>query len=499
MIRKIFSFFFGDFQWKLLCVALAVVLWILGTNMNNPLENHRFNIQLNVHNMDILTNEGFILVNPYVLDELINVGIRAPRGELDLLRRAGADVQAAAISPSIDFRALNLDEIWAAEMPTTVQLNVSINLLAGTGYEHFAINPRIINLEIDAFEREVFQIVPEIVGEVDSGLELRPATLSSDFVTITGARSVVSRIDKVRVVIDVWGLQDDTSLSNLPIVVLDEHGVDITDYVQLSIQDINASIYVWPVESIALQVEQTGSVASGFVPTNDIDFEPRFINVIGPVGRLSEIEYVTIAVDITDRDASFLEMVDVANYLPSGIFLHSEQDNVVAVAITIEPIEQRVLEIPRHDILIRGVDAIYQILTEAAFVRVSVSGPRDKLAQLQAGDVGLELDLRNLQIGAHFVVIVVNLPEGISLVQNPPSLHVQIHEPAAEDTSSQDDANDIQDANDENDTTDDNDAEDLYNTQEDNNEGEGAYPEPSYDDAAPAYAYGDAGVYDDTP
>jgi len=427
-MKRFFSFLFADFHWKLISLGLAFLLWFFGTNMANPTQNHLFTVQLDHHSIEILANEGIVLVNPEALDILVQVGVRAPRRDLATLIDATPARQATMIAPSVDFRAINVIDVRNNDGSLTVRLNISVNLYPG--YEHVSITPSFIEVEVDAVARVTFPVELDETGDVDSGLELRPIRLANNSVTVTGTRTNITQIDRVRVNVDIWGINYETELPNLRLEVLDHNGHDMTHLVQLSVQETTATIPVWPIKAIPLHVEPVGVVAAGFA-IDEIDTEPRFIYVTGmPGGRIDELEYIAVEIDLDGRDESFIESLDITDWLQNGVFLSREQDPVVAVVVAIEPIERRVFQIPLDNLLIRGVGVLYDIVGNVTTIRFSVDGPQTKIGGLSQADIGLELDLRNRSIGIHRVPITVNVPEGVILSQSPPLLQVQIHEPA---------------------------------------------------------------------
>jgi len=430
MIKRIVSGIFSDFYWKLLAGALAFLLWFVGTYMFNPTQNSSVNIALEHHNIEILANENLYLLNPDALVELIHVGVRAPRNDLDMLTAASAARQAQMIVPSVDFRAIDLAAIMAADGPQTVRLDVSVNLY--TGFEHIFIRPSFIEVELDVITNQVFSVEPNVVGDVDSGLELRAIRLANNAVTVTGTRTNVARVEKVQVTVDIWGINYDAELPNLRLEVLDFAGNDITDYFQLSVTETTAIVPVWPIVTWPIEIVGVGYPAAGFA-VEEIDIEPRQISVTGAATNLNAYDYILVEVDLDGRSESFVERIDLNDLLPTGVFLATDQESGVAAIVGIEPIIERVFSIPQDDIRVFGMGVIYDVITTGLNITVRVSGPSTQLDLMQAGDITLELDLRNRAIGVHTVTLMVDLPEGTILAQNPPTLQVQIHEPAVLD------------------------------------------------------------------
>lgn len=428
-MKKFLSFFYTDIHWKLIALFLAFLLWIVGSNVNNPHENGSVDVRLNVANFELLAHEGIVLLNEDVLDIRVNVGVRAARHYLYTLRTADADVREEQVISNIDFRVIDADAVRLSDGPVTMRLDITANLYEGL--ELRSIRPRYVDLELDVLVRHSFQVETEIINEVAPNFEIRPVRLANSWVTVTGARSVVSEIDSVWVSIDVVGLHTDRE-QTVSLVVLDHAGRDITDMVELSVRETTATIPVWPIDALELDVEPTGQAAAGFAVA-EIEFYPQAINIIAPEERLIQLTPLLMGIDVENANATINRSVSILEYLPDGVYLAQDQSPYVDVTVSIEPIESRVISVPRDNLRRSGTAPLYQIIGEATFIRVTVSGPRSLVSALGPADVGLELDLRNLAIGTHNVAIAVHLPDGITLAQAPPRLQVQIHEPATDE------------------------------------------------------------------
>jgi len=430
-MKRFLSFFYTDVQWKILSLGLAFLLWFVSSIMNDPVQNMPFNfLPLQLHNVGIVTGADLVILNEDALDTTVQVVVHAARSELEALMEAGAEEQLSRIVPSVDFRAINAEAVLSSDGPVTFRLYINANLYAGL--THTSIQPRFIDVQVDAIERRVFPVTADVLNEVGPNFELRPVRLVNNSVTVTGPRTVLATVDSVLVDVDVSGVQSDMEMGNLPLVVLDHNGRDITERVELSVRETTAIVPVWPVHTVELRVQGTGSVATGFAVAA-VDIEPVSIDVIGPPELLQELEYLLIQADLDGANDSFTKDVDLKEWLPNGIFLHDGQDPNATLLVTLDPIIRRTFQIPRDDIRVRGATAMYHILSDALSIRIDVAGPSTLVSELNYTEIGLELDLRRLPIGVHDVALTVHLPQGITTALGVPPLQVQIHEPADDD------------------------------------------------------------------
>ncbi|MCL2286985.1 MAG: CdaR family protein [Firmicutes bacterium] len=434
-MKRFFSLFYTDLHWKLISLVLAFIIWFIGSNMYNLHENDSFDFRLRLNNEGILANEGLLLVNPDALAIDVSVGVRATRRYMEVLNEASASQRAEMIIPSIDFRVVNVDDVRNSEGPLTVRMYVSVNLYPG--YEHFSINPRFVDVEIEAITRQIFPVTIDVIGEVDSGVELRPISVANNNVAITGSRTNVAQIgeDGVRVQVDIRGVNFDVAFENLPLVVFDHDGNDITNTVHLSVEETTAFVSVWPIQTVEVSVGVTGDIPVGFVlESEEFTVDPGTVEVVGPYSVLQGLEYIPVEIDLSDRIDSFVEYIDITEWLPDGVSLRSGFEPMVAVGIGIEPVERWTFFVPVDDVRTVGISVSYAVVSEIASVRIELFGSRALLSEIDpATDIGLEIDLRNLPIGTHLVPIIVDLPDGIELAQRAPTLRVEINEPAVDE------------------------------------------------------------------
>jgi len=436
MFKKILSWFVTDIHWKLLSLLAAVVLWVVGTNMNNPHRTAPFTVVLQLQNIDVLERDGLVLLNESALStQQIRVTVRAPRNEIEALE-GNLERISQIFDASIDFRAIRTDEVIAADGPTNVRMSVSVNLYPG--FELQGFSPSFVEARIDATNMVSFPIGIEFPeGVVAQGFEVQPIILSNGSVNISGARGALGYIHRVAVRVNVDGLYEDAQVQ-VPIMVFNQYGEDITNTVSLNINETTAFVRVWPIKAVPLQVETTGDLANNFTLMSE-RVEPQFVNIVGPPSVLDAVEYVTVSVDLSGQSANFVRTVMVHDYLPEGVHLVYGEPGNVRVYVAVEQIIDRGFLVPRDNVRVRASTAIYQVLTESEVMVINVRGPRSLIDEMHVNDVELEIDLRGRPIGDHWVPVMVTLPEGVGLSRLPASLHIQIHEPAALDADNNND------------------------------------------------------------
>lgn len=429
MLKKIAGIFYKDIGWKILSLIAACVLWLVGVNMSNPMQNHTIRQRVQLNNIEILATEGIMLLNEAELrDTLIQVGVRAHRHNMDLLRLAEiSDVTLfdEMVNVSIDFRAINSEVVHSADGEVTILLDISPNLYHDI--EHFSIRPSYVEVQLDAIASTSFPVEVVRHGEVAQDSWFESVNLANNHVTVTGARSLVRDVRQVLVNLDVSGLYEDTELS-VALRVLDTGGNDITDELDLSVSSTTAFINVWPVRQLPFRVEFTGELAEGFA-VYEYTVEPEFMSVAAR--SFEDVYSIVLKVELDGASENALRTVNVEDNLPHGVYLVHGERPYVAVFINIETISTRTINVLATSVRITGVEAIYQNLSEAPFFPITVRGPQSKVQQLAAADIFLDLNLVGLPVGSHNIRLQVTVPEGITVVSAAPQMLILIETPAA--------------------------------------------------------------------
>jgi len=424
MVKKILSFFYTDLHWKLISLGLAFVIWFVAMNLHDPSENASFPIPLQIVNLAYMERDNLVLVNEAELRGMtINLGIRG-------LRSAFEDLDAGDLIVYIDMRTVNISEALASDVPITELLTVNTNLLPG--FELQYVRAANVAVELDWRVTAPFTLQIEDIGQVRDGYELRSLRPDNLMVSVIAAREVINAIDHVKIEVDLEALDDNDNI-DASIMVIDQYGEDITHRViELSINTTTVRAQVLPVRSVELRVEQVGEMASGFI-VSEIRPTELFIDVVGNVEILDEIEYISIEFDLDGLGESIERPINIADFLPSGVFLSESTPEEITISVDVEPIQRRTLFVPRRDVRTIGYGVYHTTIGDPANIRVVVNGPQSTVGAMNVNALRVELDLRGLPVGIHWVPLTVALPFGVSLAEPMQSLQVQIFEPALDE------------------------------------------------------------------
>ncbi len=368
-----------------LALLLAVVVWAVAVNEENPNEEKLFPTTVKVGPVSL--PENLILVEQSITQTAVT--IRAPRTVWDTLVAGQIHVTAdlAGLPPGEHVIALR------------AQLDVPIGQVT-------KLNPATIRVTLESRAARELPVSVEQVGEPARGYEAGHFDLSTLTAVVSGPASAVDRVSKLTATISLEGLKTDLR-KDVALDPVDASGKPVAD---VSIEPASVPVKV-PVtqkqgfRDVAVTVDYAGQVAAGYRITN-ITVAPPVITVSSSDPQRVEAlpGFVkTQALDLTGASDDIVVRLPLA--LPEGVSVEGEpsvQVQVNIAAIESSQTEQRQLEF-------QGLGPGLSATASPDTVVVLVSGPLPVLDRLKQEDVRVILDVTGLEPGTYSLTPEVSL------------------------------------------------------------------------------------------
>jgi YbbR domain-containing protein len=363
----------------LLALLLAVVVWAVAVNEENPIEERAFGPSLEVALLNL--HDGLVMVGS--VSTRTTATIRAPRLTWETLTADQIHVTAdlADLGPGTHVVPLE----WTLDTPTA-----RVTRLA----------PDTVRLTLELrIQREFrLQVVP--TGELALGYESGQPQASVVTATVTGPASAVDRVSKVLAAISLANLRTDFE-GDVPVTAVDAAGRAVNDVdVEPTLVHVRVPVTQKPgFRTIAVSPDITGTVASGYRISNITvsplvvtvtSADPATVNVLPGFVRTQQIDLSGASDDIEVR---------VPLALPEDVTLVGDQS--VLLQISIAALDSSVT-VPRQ-VEIQGLGAGLSALPSPDTVDVLLFGPLPVLDQLRLEDVRVILDVTGLLPGTHQV------------------------------------------------------------------------------------------------
>lgn len=168
------------FAVKIICVALAAILWFYVSYQENPTMSKTVkNVPLAITGEQALKESGFSVYS--VSEKSVDVKVTARR--LSLARVSNKTLSAVINVSSIK-------ESGKYVIPATVSSSVS-----GASYY---VKGKDITVVIEAMQKDTFPIEADIASSYDSNLIVSSHKLSHDEVSVSAPKSIINEIDSVK-------------------------------------------------------------------------------------------------------------------------------------------------------------------------------------------------------------------------------------------------------------------------------------------------------------
>ena len=396
---------------KILSVAIAILIWLLVVNADNPIGTKSFVIgDVQLLNEAYLDADGKMCMQDDK-QESIRVTIKTNRKTLD--RITASDIKAVAdLQQAV---SLNTD-------PVMVPITVSCDKVLPDNIE---VTPQNLSIHIEDKDTQEFVVnVTTNNTKPDKGYEVGTLTSNPEKLKITGPTSLINKIDKVNASVDVDGASEDVT-EETDVKIIDKNGEEFTDtdMAYLNISKVSVTARLWKVRpEVRIKAEYEGTPADGY-EVESISTTPNVISVVGSDEALSALEEqnntITIpssATDVSGKDSDYEVKINISDYLSQGLKLTSDSSEDVFVRVNILPQGSSVCEVPTKNIKVENAPESMQVAFDTAKIEIRIKKTEEDLSDLKESDIKASIDLKDKTEGSFEVPVKIEIPEGYELV-----------------------------------------------------------------------------------
>ena len=133
--------FTKDIGWKLLSLFIAIGLWFMVINTENPMETRSYSTTVQLQNEEALFERGYVVVNEDEISSMrITVRLRGQRLALDRLSQSSTKVQAI-----VDLN--NVIYSYSGD-PVSVPVNIVIPSVVNNSFEILSKSVQSVTVDI---------------------------------------------------------------------------------------------------------------------------------------------------------------------------------------------------------------------------------------------------------------------------------------------------------------------------------------------------------------
>ena len=413
---------------KLVSFLFAVLVWIVVTNINDPITPLPVSdVPVTIRHGELLTERGQVyevLDNTDVID---TVTIYAHRSVIETLDKSNV----VAIADMEDLTSVDTIPIRLS----TNKYNDSLESIRGS------IDSVKLNIE-DKQTRSI-PIRANVVGEVQEGYMLGNVSTEQNLIRVSGPESVVSQIAKAQAEVNVSGFTSNIN-TDADIRLYDEDGKEIpSTTLERSITRVRVTIEILEKKTVPISFVASGTPADGYRMTGEYESTRNNVIIAGrssAVQKIDVIEIPTGVLDVTGATGNVTELVDLKEYLPDGIVL-AEEDFTGMINITayIGPEVRRTLASSVQNIHVTGVPEGFtaEITEPNSYFSIAFFGLAEEFEEINLSSLALSVDvaawlereeIEELESGYYWIPVSVNLPENSKLTYEELQVHIHLAE-----------------------------------------------------------------------
>lgn len=400
---------------KLGSFIFAAILWLIVTNINDPVGTFRvYNVPVQIQNADLITKSGQIyevLDNTDVIDV---VTISAKRSIIDLLDENNI----VAVADMNDLTSLN-----------TIIIRLSTNKY-NDKLESITGNIDSVKLNIENKMTKTLPLRTDTTGTVKDGYIVGDITTEQNLVEITGPESIISQIKRASATVNVSGFTSNID-TDAVVHLYDENDNEIlSSSIVKNINKVRVNVDILQTKTIPINLNVTGTPARGYQATGEVVSTKDSVVIAGKAKAIDNINSIDIpetVLDISGAVESLEKIINLNDYLPDGVILAEEGfQGRIQVTVTVEQEVELPVTIPINKIHIINVPEGFEakITEEGDTCSLTVVGlardieALDTTSIIAAVDVTAYMESRNMEHmseGTYMIELVFNLDETVAL------------------------------------------------------------------------------------
>ncbi|MGN0947273.1 YbbR-like domain-containing protein [uncultured Megasphaera sp.] len=248
-------------QLKIICLLLAIVLWFVIINEQNPLSEGSYTVPITVENLD----SQYITSN---VPKTVYVRLSGPRNTI------------INVGPS-DIKAyIDLSNVQEGD----VEVPVHVEIPSGTELKKQSMTSTKIT--VDVYTVKEFKLTPHIVGKLDDKDFISDLKIVPEKVVVSGARRLIQQVDKAVVDIPVSQRSSDFAIM-APIHLFQADGT-VIEGLEMTPWQSNVKVAIGhdaAAKTVPLNLKVTGSTS-----WKSVSVQPTSVQIRGSADTLKNID-----------------------------------------------------------------------------------------------------------------------------------------------------------------------------------------------------------------
>jgi len=309
---------------RIISLFFAFILWLVVNNIENPTVTESYvNIPVKLLNTDLITDAGKVYEVIEGTDVVDRVSVKAPKSVHSSLN--AGDITATA----------DVSELSSLD---TISIKFSSDAY-GEDIESIKGSIDTVKLNIENKRSKTLALKAGVSGSVAEGHLVGEVTTDQNLVRISGPESLIDRVVRAAVEIDVSGFTNDIG-TNLDIRLYDSEDRLVQDSrISQNIKSVGVNVNIYQTTEVPIYFEVSGTPTAGYRVSGEPVGNLQTIKIAGKgniIRNVTAIEVPAEEIDVTGQSADFVTEVNVREFLPDNVFLADASQAKIQVSVSIE-------------------------------------------------------------------------------------------------------------------------------------------------------------------
>lgn len=375
---------------KILSLSLAILLWIVILNVDNPVITQTFkDIPVTVINEQSLEEKDKTF--EITKGSKIDVKVKGKRSIIESLTTSS--FQAVA-----DLSMLSITSVANIDI-TVPRYRESVEIIDTGDYK----------LKVSLENRSMQQFRVEVVehGTVAEGYYIKEKIARPNMIQVSGAETVINTIAEVVVDVDVSNQNENMKVKKIP-KVYDKNGAEIDpNKLSLNYEEVEVAVNLLKTKEVPLIIHVTGEPFYGYKYTS-FEYEPKTVRIAGEEAELKKVSAIQGEYNVNYKQSDFQGEVRIEDFIKEDVILIDDNKTAV-IDVKVEKLESKEISFDATSISLRnlpkGYEASFDLTRE---FKIKVHGESDALKEVTLYSMTPFIDLSNANEGDNYVRIQLN-------------------------------------------------------------------------------------------
>lgn len=368
---------------KILSTLFAIVLWLIVVNIIDPVEKKSFNnVAVTIRNESVIENQGKVYD---IIDnsDVISITVKGRRSALGNMK--SSDFVAIADMKEM----IVMDTIPIIEVSATKNNNKISEIIPKT---------QTVKISVEDSATKQFAITTSTSGMLVEGYAVGDITCFPSVLKVTGAASVVNKINKVMVTVEVSDVTTTISQAATPKFYDSDGDIIEATSLEYSTDKISVTVDLLKTKEVSLNFRVKGTPAEDYQYVESV-YSPDTITIAGEDEELAQIDSLDInkdedAIDLNGATDNIQQIVDITSYLPSTVRLVDSSEASILVTAILEKMTTKSIEISKSNIKLLNLSSKLSFnYTNNDNIIVKVKGLAENISNINAEDITASIDL----------------------------------------------------------------------------------------------------------